>query len=166
MVVVLWRFTLFIDWPFWINDNKSGAVASCQGYITEVTDNTTPDSKNGILTAFIHGNKRNEILNFTENKRKEILINELITFFGDKAKKIKAYIEFNWHKDSWTGGCYVADLKPDSWVKYGQHWKQPVGLVHFAGTETSSYFYGYLEGAILAGKRAANEIIKLIVSNA
>ncbi|WP_342277059.1 flavin monoamine oxidase family protein [Spiroplasma endosymbiont of Nebria brevicollis] len=146
--------------PFWIKDNKSGTVNSCQGYISEVVDNTTPGSKKGILTVFIYGGKRTKILNFSENERKELLINELTNFFGDKAKAAKEYIEFNWIEDSWTGGCFVANLKLGAWVKYGEYWKQPIGLLHFAGTETSSYFYGYLEGAILAGQRVANEVIK------
>jgi monoamine oxidase len=31
--------------------------------------------------------------------------------------------------------------------------------VHFAGTETSDYWQGYMDGAVRAGERAAREIL-------
>lgn len=37
---------------------------------------------------------------------------------------------------------------------------QPTGSIHWAGTETSDVWYGYIEGAVRAGERAANEILK------
>jgi monoamine oxidase len=37
--------------------------------------------------------------------------------------------------------------------------RAPHGRVHFAGTETAVHHLGYLEGAIEAGERAAEELI-------
>ncbi|MGH3723454.1 MAG: FAD-dependent oxidoreductase [Mycobacterium sp.] len=36
---------------------------------------------------------------------------------------------------------------------------RPVGRVHWAGTETSDRFNGYLEGAVRSGRRAAAEVL-------
>jgi len=30
--------------------------------------------------------------------------------------------------------------------------------VHWAGTETSTYWYGYMDGAVRSGERAATEV--------
>ena len=36
--------------------------------------------------------------------------------------------------------------------------REPIGRLHWAGTETAVYYYGYVEGAIEAGERAALEV--------
>jgi monoamine oxidase len=35
----------------------------------------------------------------------------------------------------------------------------PVGRIHWAGTETATYWHGYMDGAITSGKRAAQEVL-------
>jgi monoamine oxidase len=35
----------------------------------------------------------------------------------------------------------------------------PVGRIHWAGTETASYWHGYMDGAVRSGRRAAAEIL-------
>jgi len=42
--------------------------------------------------------------------------------------------------------------------------REPMGGVHFAGTETGYEWSGYIDGAIRAGDRAANEVIKALVA--
>jgi monoamine oxidase len=32
--------------------------------------------------------------------------------------------------------------------------------VHWAGTETSTYWYGYMDGAVRSGERVAAEVLK------
>lgn len=36
--------------------------------------------------------------------------------------------------------------------------REPVGKLYFAGTETSTEWSGYMEGAVQAGERAAREV--------
>jgi monoamine oxidase len=36
----------------------------------------------------------------------------------------------------------------------------PVGRIHWAGTETASYWHGYMDGAVRSGERAAAEIVE------
>jgi len=43
---------------------------------------------------------------------------------------------------------------------YGQHIHRPYGRVHWAGTETSTYWTGYMDGAVRSGKRAAVEVLE------
>jgi monoamine oxidase len=44
-------------------------------------------------------------------------------------------------------------------VAYGDQIRQPVGRIHWAGTETSTYWNGYMDGAVRSGERAAAEIL-------
>jgi len=39
--------------------------------------------------------------------------------------------------------------------------REPVGRIHWAGTETAVEWTGYMEGAVQSGERAAAEILAL-----
>jgi monoamine oxidase len=44
---------------------------------------------------------------------------------------------------------------------YGSTIRQPFHRVHWAGTETSTYWSGYMDGAVRSGDRAAREVLDL-----
>ncbi|MDP9188040.1 MAG: FAD-dependent oxidoreductase, partial [Actinomycetota bacterium] len=56
-------------------------------------------------------------------------------------------------------GCYAGVLGPGAWTSYGRALREPVGRLHWAGTETATRWMGYFDGAIQAGRRAAAEVI-------
>jgi monoamine oxidase len=45
------------------------------------------------------------------------------------------------------------------WTGYGQALRKPVGRIHWAGTETSEVWNGYMDGAVRSGERAAREVL-------
>jgi EAL domain-containing protein (putative c-di-GMP-specific phosphodiesterase class I) len=61
-------------------------------------------------------------------------------------------------------GCPVAHVAPGVLTKYGPWLRRAVGKVHFAGTETSDYWQGYMDGAVRAGERAASEAARALHS--
>ena len=56
-------------------------------------------------------------------------------------------------------GCPVGIPTNGTLLAYGLWIRQPIGRIHWAGTETSTYWNGYMEGAIRAGERAAAEAL-------
>jgi len=56
-------------------------------------------------------------------------------------------------------GCPVALYGPGTLVAYGPALRAPVGNIHWAGTETSNYWNGYMDGAVRSGDRAAKEAL-------
>ena len=42
---------------------------------------------------------------------------------------------------------------------YGPRLREPVGRIHWAGTETATYWNGYMDGAVSSGERAAAEVL-------
>jgi monoamine oxidase len=42
---------------------------------------------------------------------------------------------------------------------YGPAIRRPFGRIHWAGTETATYWTGYMDGATSAGQRAAHEVL-------
>ena len=48
---------------------------------------------------------------------------------------------------------------PGLLLSYGPWIRQPAGRIHWAGTETSTYWMGYMDGAVRSGERAAQEVL-------
>ena len=42
---------------------------------------------------------------------------------------------------------------------YGPALREPIGRIHWAGTETAALWTGYVDGAIDSGRRVAAEIL-------
>jgi monoamine oxidase len=52
----------------------------------------------------------------------------------------------------------VIGARKGRWSAYGPHITRPVGRIHWAGTQTATYWHGYLDGAVRSGHRAAAEV--------
>ena len=52
-----------------------------------------------------------------------------------------------------------ASPRPGTLLAYGTALREPVGRIHWAGTETSTYWNGYMDGAVRSGERAAREVL-------
>ncbi|MFG2530673.1 flavin monoamine oxidase family protein [Streptomyces sp. NPDC048516] len=50
-------------------------------------------------------------------------------------------------------------LAPRSPVPYGSALREPVGRIHWAGTESATLMHGLMEGAVRSGERAAQDIL-------
>ncbi len=50
-------------------------------------------------------------------------------------------------------------LGPGALVDFGEALRAPVGRIHWAGTETSTYWNGYMDGAVPSGECAATEVL-------
>ncbi|WP_214104722.1 FAD-dependent oxidoreductase [Acrocarpospora catenulata] len=51
---------------------------------------------------------------------------------------------------------------PGAWTQLGSTWRLPVGRIHWAGAETSSRWYGYIDGAVRSGETAADEVAQAL----
>jgi len=69
------------------------------------------------------------------------------------------YVEKNWAEEEYSGGCYVSHFPPGVLTSLGDELRKPNGRVFYAGTESATYWSGYMEGAIEAGERAAREVL-------
>ena len=68
------------------------------------------------------------------------------------------YVEQDWAEEEWIRGGYGAHLAPGTWTDYGPLLREPEGRVHWAGSETSAVWNGYMDGAVRSGERVAAEI--------
>jgi monoamine oxidase len=70
------------------------------------------------------------------------------------------YTDQCWAEEEWSGGCYTGFMAPHTMTSLGSVLRKPTGLIHWAGTETSDLWNGYIEGAIRSGERVAHEILQ------
>jgi monoamine oxidase len=59
----------------------------------------------------------------------------------------------------WSRGGPVGYAGPGVLLDYGSIIREPVGPIHWAGTEASTFWNGYMEGAVRSGERAAGEVL-------
>lgn len=153
---------VFYDEPFWRNEGMSGEVVATGSPVSVVFDNSPHDGSCGSLLGFSVGAPGRKLGSLPEDERREIVINELVRWFGPRARAVTHYVDKNWAADPWAGGCPVSSPATGTLSAYGQHLREPCGAIHWAGTETSDRWTGYMEGAVLSGERAAAEILDLL----
>lgn len=68
----------------------------------------------------------------------------------------KAYRDF-WWANRWSKGAYTCQ-RPGQYTQLFGVGSTPEGNVHFAGEQTSVEYYGFLNGAVTSGERAAKAV--------
>lgn len=140
--------------PFWKESGLSGAGFIDSGLVQMTFDSSPAHQGLGVLLAFLDPARAGS----DPRKRQARVLKELVRLFGEEAGRPLAYVEQDWNREPWTAGC-VSPLPPGLLSRHGRHLRAPLGNLHWAGSETSSVWCGYLEGAVRAGRRAADEVL-------
>jgi monoamine oxidase len=144
---------------FWRDAGLSGNATSDTGPCKLTYDNSPPDGSPGVLLGFIEGQEARDYAGTSKEERKAAVLDSFARYFGDEARNPVRYIDKSWAADRWARGCYVGFTPPGVLVGYRQAIREPVGPIHWAGTETASEWAGYMDGAIDSGIRAAGEVL-------
>jgi monoamine oxidase len=147
------------DTPFWRDDGYSGQAVSEQGPANTTFDNTPPGGSPGILFGFIGGKQARSYAMLRREARRQAVLDNFVTYFGEEAANPKASFELDWTQEAWTRGCPVGHTGRSVLYRYGHVLRKSVGHVHWAGTETADYWNGYMDGAVRSGERAAREVL-------
>ena len=145
--------------PFWRDAGLSGQGVADVGPANTTFDNSPPDGSLGVLLGFVGGSSYRRWATLPAEQRRAQVLASFAAFVGDEARSPTEYVERNWAEERWSRGCPVAHTPPGLLTRYGQWLRRPVGRVHFAGSETSDYWIGYMDGAVRAGQRAAREVV-------
>lgn len=148
--------------PFWRNDGLNGQVASDEGPVKVVFDNTPPSGTPGILVGFMEANDGRRWVRRPLAERRQAAVDCFVRYFGPKAADPVEYIERDWMAEEFSRGCYGAHFTPGVWTAFGHALREPVGRIHWAGAECSPVWNGYMEGAVRSGESTASEIARLL----
>lgn len=145
--------------PFWRADGLNGLVMSLDDAFSVVLDNSPADASCGVLVGFLEGRHARAAADLTPAQRRELILGDLVKYFGERAGEPLEILEQDWNAEEFTRGCYGGRLGAGVWTNYGKAISAPVGRIHWAGAETSEVWNGYMDGAVRSGYRAAAEIL-------
>ena len=142
--------------PFWREAGLSGQVVTDDDTLGIVMDDVQEVGP-PVLLCFMEGRQAVALSGETKETRRQQVVAALVRFFGEKAAHPIAYDDNDWLTEPWAHG-YVGAMPPGAMTRYGHALREPFGRIHWAGSETSVQWQGYIEGAVLSGIRAAEEV--------
>jgi monoamine oxidase len=145
--------------PFWRKDGLSGSVFSIDDEVSVIFDNSPQDLSCGVLLGFLEGSHARRAGKLPAEERRELILSVFARLFGPLAANPAEYVERDWAAEEWSRGCYGGRFGTGVWMGYGEALREPVGRIHWAGTETAEVWNGYMDGAVRSGERVAREVL-------
>jgi monoamine oxidase len=145
--------------PFWRDAGFSGMGVTDSEPVRVTFDNSPPDASVGVLLAFVGGATLRHWADRSLAERRKGVLQGFASIVGPQALDPIDYVEHDWTRERWSLGGPVAIAGVGTVYGYGSAIRRPFGRVHWAGTETATYWSGYMDGAVRAGERAASEVL-------
>jgi monoamine oxidase len=133
------------------------------GPVRSTFDNSPPAGHPGVIIGFVGGSRRARhwSLRSEAERRAEVLAN-FAAILGKEALNPSQYFEFDWPSEEWSRGGPVGYAGPGVLHDYSNTLRMPVGPIHWAGTETATFWNGYMEGAVQSGERVVREVLECL----
>jgi monoamine oxidase len=145
--------------PFWRGDGLNGTSISDVGPCNVTFDSSPRSGTPGAVLGFVGGDEARAFTRLSAEERRRAALGSFARVFGARALEPIDYVETDWGAEQFTRGCPVAIAPPGVLTTYGRALREPVERLHWAGTESSTYWNGYLDGAVRSGERAAREAL-------
>jgi monoamine oxidase len=155
------KFSVEYETPFWKKIGFSGSVYSQCGFATEIYDHSNFEKTRFALKGFLNSSAQH----FTIKERKEKVIKQLEHYFGDKSIQFLSYQDKIWNNKYIQSNTdtFLAPHYNNGHSVYENSYMN--NKLFFTGTETSSIYGGYMEGAIFAANSVVKKILKTIIIN-
>ena len=125
-------------------------------------DTTQPGHPYGVLATYAAGPKARTLWALGEKERRDTLLRTLSKRLGAQAARPLELLELNWAEERWTRGCSFGRFPTGVITQYGRRIREPVGRLHWAGTETAAMSYGSMDGAVRSGERVYREVLEAV----
>jgi monoamine oxidase len=155
----LTKATAVYDRPFWRDAGLNGTALDTSGPVSFTFDDSPPGGRPGVVFGFIGGDRARRYNTMSPKARRAAVLEQLATFFGPRARRPREFFETVWAGEEWSRGCPVGIPSQGTLLAYGSRIRRPVGRIHWAGTETATFWNGYMDGAVRSGERAAAEVL-------
>ena len=153
------KINVIYDEPFWRAEGRSGQAAGDRSPIKFTFDNSPPGGTPGVIVCFLEGAQARVFGRLEPEERRRAVLASLVGYFGRRAGKPVDFVEQDWSAEEFTRGCYGAHMAPGVMSQFAPVLREPVGRIHWAGTETATAWCGYMDGALTSGERAAAEVL-------
>lgn len=146
--------------PWWRSLGLCGLAQGINGPVSLTRDVSSDDDELFSLVCFVVGEKGQAWARKPQNDRSTEVLTNVDRIYGMSCPRPITVQEMIWNEERFSEGapCPVVPISGLQLLDR-DHWR-PEGCIYFAGTETSSIWKGYMEGALESGSRAASEIIE------
>jgi monoamine oxidase len=145
---------------WWRDEGLNGVGVSDTGAIRVTYDNSPADGSFGAMMGFIEADEMRKLDTASEDEVKRQVKQSFANLFGPRVDDATDVLIQRWDLEEFSRGGPSAFMPPGVLTQYGSYLRAPVGKIHFAGTETSLRWIGYMDGAISSGERVAGEILE------
>jgi hypothetical protein len=150
--------------PWWRTTGYSGSVLDPGGPVVYSYDDTKPDGSAPAIMGFVSASHARRLGAMSVEQRAGLVSAQYARVLqNDEGLNVVKYVELDWTAEEFSGGCYMGVMTPGVLTAYGPALREPIGRMHFAGTETATRWAGYMDGAVQAGERAAYEVVLRLV---
>ncbi|MEA2495276.1 MAG: monoamine oxidase [Thermoleophilaceae bacterium] len=156
------KVQLIFATPWWRAKGLSAQLVVPAGPVGVTYDNTPESGAPGVMLGFVGGRSATNFRTLDAAARKQAVVDEFATAFGDEARGDSEYFDLDWTAEPYTKGCPTGSFSPGQLSRFGAHIRPAIGRIHWAGTETADYWAGYMDGAVRSGERAAKEVQKAL----
>lgn len=147
--------------PFWRGQRLSGQTLAPLSAVPVTIDQTPPGGGPGVLSSYAFGPGAVRLGRLDPKERRDVWLHALAERFGPEALHPLGHLETDWSAEAWSAGGMIGHFPPGALTGYGRALREPVGRIHWAGTETATQMHGLMEGAVRSGERAAREVLAL-----
>lgn len=151
------KIAMTFDKPFWRNPESSGTIFSNVGPVNEMYDHS--DSTYFALKGFMN----NAYHAVARDQRKQLVMEQLRRFYGDKVDSYQSYRELVWQKESFSYSKYEQHIIPhqnNGHIRF----QEPLfdNRLLIAGSETATEFPGYMDGVVESARRTIRQLKQIL----
>ncbi|KAE8378160.1 hypothetical protein BDV26DRAFT_304571 [Aspergillus bertholletiae] len=152
------------DTPWWRSEGFNGYFASYKGPVILARDTSVDERNHYSLTCFVNGLPGREWGKLYPHDRRAVVLKQIAKIFNaDADSEVFRPIEFFdqiWKHEEFSRGALAPVTALGHLTKYASVYGKPVGNIHFVGTEYSTEWKGYMEGALCSGEKGAREVVE------
>jgi monoamine oxidase len=142
---------------FWVERGWSHAWLTDLPIMHVLDAAPTQPQRSGILEAYIAGPRARAAARLSGEERVAMAVQGMSQIAPELSSEVQLGTSYAWDLDPWAKGAF-AWFRPTQLTEWGSVLATPEGRIHFAGDQTSP-MPGWMEGALLSGRRAAFEIL-------
>lgn len=150
--------------PFWRDHTQAGDMMFLDQPGFGLFDSSPPGGP-GHLCILVGGPDAESVDSMTADERRDHFLTRAAAHLGNGVLTPASWHEKSWHLDEHAGGGYLCLPELGAPVSDVPMASEPIGPIHWAGTETAADHPGYFDGAIESGQRAAREVINVLRSH-
>lgn len=146
--------------PWWREGGLCGLSQGFDGPVS-ITRDTSSDADNLFaLTCFIVGDSgRTWAREPSRDARLQQVLDHVNRIFGRACPTPVGMFDQNWNEEEFSRGSPCPVIPARALQALSRDGWRPEGHLHFAGTEMSTVWKGYMEGALTSGASVAEEVL-------